>query len=88
MCGGFIGDIIDSATDNFVEIIVVAAVAAIFAPAGAALSSALLAGGSVLVSAALAPSLDMPDLSDASQVTQGRNVSIRQTVAPQRDCLW
>lgn len=84
MCGGFIGDIIDAATDNFVEIIVVAAVAAIFAPAGAALSSALLAGGSVLVSAALAPSLDMPDLSDASQVTQGRNVSIRQTVAPQR----
>ena len=84
MCGGFIGDLIDAATDNFVEIIVVAAVAAIFAPAGAALSSALLAGGSVLVSAALAPSLDIPDLSDATQVTQGRNVSIRQTVAPQR----
>ena len=27
MCGGFIGDLIDAATDNFVEIIVVAAVA-------------------------------------------------------------
>ena len=85
MCGGG-GDIIDAITD---PVTIVAAVAAGFlAPGpGFSIGAALLAGGSVAATAALAPTPDLPSLTVGSdQVTQGRNVTVRQPVAPWKVC--
>tara|TARA_Y100001937_G_scaffold24248_1_gene34893 strand:+ start:260 stop:2092 length:1833 start_codon:yes stop_codon:yes gene_type:complete len=85
MCGGG-GDIIDAITD---PVTIVAAVAAGFlAPGpGFSIGAALLAGGSVAATAALAPTPDLPSLTvGADQVTQGRNVTVRQPVAPWKVC--
>jgi hypothetical protein len=84
MCGGGGGNIIDVVTD---PVTIVSAVAAGFlAPgAGFSISAALLAGGSIAATALLAPSPEVPDLTiGADRVTQGRNVSIRQAIAPWR----
>ena len=84
MCGGGGGNIIDVITD---PVTVVSAVAAGFlAPgAGFSIAAALLAGGSIAATALLAPSPEVPDLTiGADRVTQGRNVSIRQAIAPWR----
>ena len=85
MCGGG-GDIIDAITD---PVTIIAAVAAGFLAPGPGFSvgAALLAGGSVAATAALAPTPDLPDLTvGADQVTQGRNVTVRQPVAPWKVC--
>ena len=84
MCGG--GNIIDNILDAAVEIVTVAAVAYIFPPAGvAAGTAALVAGGTAAFAAAMSPTPDLPNLTvGADTITQGRNVSVRQSTAPQR----
>jgi hypothetical protein len=84
MCGGGGGDIIDVITDPVTIITVVAA--GILAPGATfSMSAALWAGGSIVAAALFAPSMPELDLTiGADKVTQGRNVSVRQPVAPWR----
>tara|TARA_R100001443_G_scaffold487_4_gene2012 strand:+ start:4608 stop:6482 length:1875 start_codon:yes stop_codon:yes gene_type:complete len=84
MCGG--GNIIDNILDATVEIAVAATIGYFFPPAGlSAATGALIAGGTTAVAAAFSPSADLPNLTvGADVVNSGRNVTIRQTTAPQR----
>ena len=83
MCGGG-GDIIDVITDPVTIITVIAA--GILAPGAAfSMSAALWAGGSIVAASLFAPSMPELDLTIGNdKVTQGRNVSVRQPVAPWR----
>ena len=83
MCGGGGGDIIDVITDP-VTIITVAA-AAFLGPGGFSMSAALWTAGAIVASALLAPTPPSLDLTiGQDRVSQGRNVSVRQPVAPWR----